>query len=150
MKMYIYAMAIPKREAKIKINSYADIIQRHVIECVVYSDTPSFHHWITELASWFYKVSSIKCKSRLSESDYMEALFAGYGDEISDARLALEEYHDSRIRQANYPDFEITAELSSKLFKAYTTLINTTIPLLISKSAILAEDWEIILSEILR
>lgn len=151
MKKYIYAMAIPKKEARAKIESYGDMIHRHIIECVVYShDEYSVNHWVNELSAWMHKISTIKCKSTLTKQDYMECLFGRFGDEISDATWDLEDYLSSSLRKSNYPEFEVTDKLSKRLFDIYQLFTSTALPLLLSGKSLLYEDWQIVLKDIFK
>lgn len=150
MKRYIYAMAISKHDARLKIESYQDIIKRHLIECVVYSNWEGTkNHWISELSSWLAKISRIKCKSSLTERDYTECLFSSYGDELDDAKWDLDDYLNSSVRKARYPEFEITDELAEEYFEISNKFISSVINHLTSKNTTLEEDWkEILNSEI--
>ena len=149
MKRYIMAMAIPKKEARAKIESFGDMIQRHIIECVVYAnDLHNASHWVNEISAWMNKISRIKCKSKLTEKDYLECLFSVYGDEVDDARWDLDAYHDSSLRKANYPDFDVTEDLAKKLFDTYQKFTSVTLPILVKGNPVSYEDWQIIIGEI--
>ena len=145
------AMAIPKKEARAKIESFGDMIQRHIIECVIYSnDLYNTSHWVNEISAWMNKISKIKCKSTLTEKDYKECLFTRYGDEVDDAKWDLDDYHDSSLRKANYPDFDVTDELALKLFNAYAKFMSATLPVLVKGVLVSYEDWQVILSDVFK
>lgn len=142
MKRYIYAMAIPRKNALDKLSSYSDVLERHVIECVVYKNSLGcMDHWIGEIASWLNTANRINCKVALKESDYIESLFGAFGDEKSDAVLDLEVYQRSDLRRNSYPEFEITDELINDLFDTFNKLIEICVPLLVSKQIYPVNYW---------
>lgn len=142
MKRYIRAMAVPRKEATSKLNSYADVIQRHVIECVVYKDSLGYlHYWIGELAIWMNTANKVVCKSPLKESDYVDYLFGTFGDDRNDAEVDLQAYQKSDLRTDCYPDFEVTDELIDELFATTQKLIEVAVPILASGVRYPVIEW---------
>lgn len=142
MKRYIYAMAIPRKNALEKLSSYSDVLERHVIECVVYKNSLGcMNHWIGEIASWLNSANRVNCKVALKEEDYLESLFGAFGDERSDAELDVEVYQRSDLRKNSYPDFDITDKLIDEVFNTFDKLIYHSIPLLTSNSVFSIPQW---------
>ena len=147
MKKYIMAMSVSRHDARIKLENLSDVVQRHVIECVVYSGWHGTkNHWIAEISACMRKAGRIRCKSKLKKADYLETIFSLFGDELEDARWDLEVYKDSHVRKAQYPDFEIIDELVQTLFEVYNKFVSCSLEQLM-KGVTLEEDWAIMLTE---
>ena len=114
-----------------RIESYADEIYEHIIECVIYAkDTYHRKHWIDELSAWFDIINSVRMdkNKKLSFDKYKDILFSGFGTDRYDALSNLKDYKAKNLIKINrdkkaYPDFEITEDMVEKLFLVYQLFI---------------------------
>lgn len=142
MKRYIKAMALPRKDAISKLSNYSEMIERHVIECVVYKDSlGQLRHWIGEIATWLNAANKIVCKVPLKAVDYADNLFGVFGDERNDIEVDLITYQKSDLRTDCYPDFEVTDELIDELFATTQKLIEVTVPILVSGVRYPVIEW---------
>lgn len=143
---YISGMSFGRKIIIPKLENYAKVINAHVIECVVYSEIRylTIRHWVKELAAWMNAANKLKCDSKLKERDYLKSLFAEFGNNVLDAEVNLDQYklHNSELPEdKQYPDFEITDNLVNNLFKAYQGVIKVSLPILMSKDILKADEW---------
>ena len=150
----IYGMAMDRKRAIKVMCSLNDVINDHIIECVVYHEERSstLAHWVEEIAAYLNQIDGIKCCSQLKKRDYMESVFSPFGDARGDAKWNLSYYKFRNARKSKenqYPDFEITEELIDKLYATYQAVITNGLPWLMSKTEHSMEEWENLLSPIL-
>ena len=151
----IFGMSFPRKDALAKMSSLSEIINKHIIECVVYKELRynTITHWVDELAAWMNRANKIKCNSKLKEQDYVEALFGSLGNDIIDADVNLDEYKRKNLElpeDKQYPDFEITQRLIYDTYQAYQAVIKKSLPILMSKDILSAADWSRILINIFK
>ena len=144
---YIYAMATNKRKALDRLYSYSDQIEEHIIKCVVYGDslTTDPLHWIHEIATYLNAANIIKCKSNLTEADYLDNLFPSFGDDLVDYQSSLWDFYDKHIKRrqiAQYPEFEITDELIKKYMETCQDIIQISLPYLVNHQVLSVREWE--------
>lgn len=113
----ILAMSFLRKKVLIRLSSYSEEINQHIIEYVVYKDIlpNSLNHWISEISNWMSIASNQKCDSKLKGSDYRNSLFSDFGEDIDDAMANILHYWGWNHKNKQYPDFEPTEELSINL-----------------------------------
>lgn len=150
MKRYIknasiFGMSFSRKEALHRFRNLSDIINEHVIECVVYKEVlpDTLHHWISEIATWIEDANEVTCKSKFKARDYADNLFGCFGTNIHDARHNLKEYKlfNARNFVSPYPNFEITDGVAKTLLQAYQALTAATVPVLLSGKQKSVADW---------
>lgn len=146
----IFCMSRPRRFVLDKLYSYTDELNKHVIECVVYSEEKNLtlDHWIKVIANWLCIANGLKCKNKLKIKDYQDTLFASFGNNYADAENNLQDYRlRNKTLTQSYPDFEITNDLVSDLYTAYQFLEEICIPIFRSDKQLTVSEWK---SEIYR
>lgn len=150
----IFGMAKHRYEAIDALKEVKDIINEHIIKCVVYHDERpcTLKHWIGEVAACLKQVDAITCRSALKQRDYMRYLFGPFGDAKDDAEWNLSCYkfkNERRPDHEQYPDFEITDELVGELYETYQAIISASLPWLIAKTKHSMTEWTALISPIL-
>lgn len=159
MKRYIradniFAMSQSRKVVLNRLVALSDVINRHIIECVVYRDSLSstLPHWVHEIAVWLQRANTLKCKSRLKARDYEDSLFGYFGDDKEDARNNLIMYQLWNARSMNpdrYPDFEITDDMVDRLFSVYRDITTVCEQTLVSGEMLSVNEWGNLISPIL-
>lgn len=151
----IFGMSFPRKDAIAKMASLSNNINEHIIECVVYRELRynTISHWVDELAAWMARANKIKCNSKLKKRDYLENLFGSLGNDIIDADVNLDEYrrkNRSLPENKQYPDFEITEQLIHDTYMAYQSVIECSLPILMSDEILSTSQWSSILIKIFK
>lgn len=154
MSNSIFAMSQSRKVILNRLVALSDVINRHIIECVVYRETKAsiLHHWTHEVAVWLQRANVLKCKSKMKARDYKDSLFGYFGTDGEDARINIENYQLWNARSMNptpYPDFEITEDMVNNLFNVYQELMDTCIPILVSGEELSVGEWEKLITPIL-
>ena len=131
MKRYIKAMAFPRKDGEKQVRKMADVICEHIMKCIIYGDTlECYNHWVDdELGAWFHDVNTIYLKidrkpPKFKAAEYDEFIFSQFGEDEHDCKICLSGFRASNSDKygGRYPDFEVTSELASDLFKAVSEL----------------------------
>lgn len=126
MKVYVKAMALPRRQALIHLSYHAKEIEEHIVKIIMYGNyrRTAYSHWLQELAAWFaYCDENNITRLRLREQDYSESMFAYFCEDAEDAASALFQFqvdnlmkHERRNKSTVLPYFYINDEMSTKLY----------------------------------
>lgn len=114
-----HEMSMPISAAKARIEGFTLPYIDHIIRCVVFNNTTNdLIHWENEIATYISKVNDITVKpkaEKFSKQFYVENFFLYWGDEVIDYNIALFDFQ--RREGKYYPNFEITDQLSNKVFE---------------------------------
>ena len=117
----VFAMSMNRSDAIKYIERYPDMLITRIVKCVVYGDsTGNLQHWVKEICNYLNAVNGVSVKPgahKLKQYDYLKHLFRALGDSKNDARFHLLDFR-SRFGE-DYPDFEITDGLITKLFNTF-------------------------------
>lgn len=142
----ILGMSLEKSTALKQMKSFSDVVNEHILKLVVYGDIrkDDIRGWINTIANWIHQADDItlKPKSRKpSEEQIMSSLFRFAGDDIRDYERALFAFKADNLSgkfssesKSEYPDFEVTSELTKELMVNCDELIRATLPLLRDKN----------------
>lgn len=142
--MRIFSMSTPRKKVIDRLYSLSDEVNNHIIECVVYKGTKTARivHWADEIAAWLNFANRQNSNIPLKRQDYINSIFAGFGEDREDAELNLIYYQKMNRRSQEYPDFEITEEMIDELSRVYRRFLGVALPMLTSKKQYLKSEWK--------
>lgn len=112
-------MAMERSELINKIRSKRDLMEEHILKCMVYENiTNDLKHWVSEVSSYIGKISNNTVKpnnKKLTKAQYCTHLFGYAYDSLSNMYTLLDDFQ-YKMNKRNYPDFKITKELKEKCF----------------------------------
>lgn len=138
---HIFGMAFPRKKCLDRLEALSKELNNHIIKCVVYYQTrpDDLSHWISEISNFIAQANKIKCNSKLKKKDYMESIFADFGDEWIDANVNLEQF---QLIEKDYPEFDPEDKnLIDTLYQMYQLIIDTCIPVFNSKDIRSSDEW---------
>ena len=143
---YIKAMSWNRNRALSKLSSMSDTFVKHILKCVIYSDNMrDYNHWIQEISNYLEVANDIELKPRNkkpSKSDYEDTLFDALGNTRKDARNNLKLFLWEIEETHQYPEFEITEKLINNVFETCKNIVDTFVPILITKNSEDAESFQ--------
>lgn len=150
MYKIILGMSIERKDAILRMRHFSEEFANHIIEYVVYRDVlfDTLDHWAKEIGHWLFVANSFTTKSKLKEWDYKEDIFYYLGDSLADAISAVGLYWENR-KSKQYPDFEITDEITNEVFNLFSKIQEESLPILTSKKKLIISQWRDLVKNIL-
>ena len=136
MYKYVISNAMARSKFLSSMSRRSDTILEHICKIILYRDyrIPYVNGWVKTVSRSLDYVSSFNVKSSVSEDQYIETLFGSFPIDTSDARGILGNYALD-FEKEGYPELEeqVFYELSGTLSGVCNNIINSVIPVLISK-----------------
>lgn len=127
-KQSILGMAYSRSEILDEASSRSRGIREHILKCVIYSSSyKDYKHWTEdELSYWISYILNMKSKKgvKIKVKDYLNNFFISFGDELSDAKNEVIQFHRKFVETHPdpYPDFKVTRSLYSTYYYAWNEL----------------------------
>ena len=127
-KQDILGMAYSRSEIIDEALSRSRGIRDHILKCVIYSSYyKDYKHWTEdEISHWISYILNMKSKKgvKLKVKDYVNNLFSAFGDDLSDAKNEVNNFHKNYVEKHPdpYPDFDVTRSLYSAYYYAWNDL----------------------------
>lgn len=129
-------MAMERSELINKIRSKRDLMEEHLLKCMIYENTTNdLKHWVSEVSSYIGKIANDTVKpnnKKLTKNQYCAHLFGYDYDSLSNMDTILDDFQ-YKMGKRGYPDFKITKELKEKCFSIGN-------PFMLEVSKILSEN----------
>ena len=127
MYKYIKSMSYNRRFASKKLQSFSDTLNDHVLKVVVFKDIlpENVHKWIHEIKTNLNAALTAQTNSKVNKSFFENSIFYSFGETENDSNLNLVGFkvdNESGKFKEEFPDFEITDELKSKLALVYNSI----------------------------
>lgn len=139
MKVYVYSMAMERRKAIVRIDSFRKEITENIIKLNLYSDSIDKQHCIDELSTWFSDINSVYLKpkgNKLNREEYDDLVFGEFGDDISDVRSCIHVWQIRNRRSKKYPDIDVGEEIVDKTFLSVAKIKSYLLNIFCSKNSI--------------
>ena len=120
-------MSYNRRFASKKLQSFSDTLNDHVLKVVVFKDIlpENVHKWIHEIKTNLNAALTAQTNSKVNKSFFENSIFYSFGETENDSNLNLVGFkvdNESGKFKEEFPDFEITDELKSKLALVYNSI----------------------------
>lgn len=122
----LYAMSLPRAEAKRRITGVAFQIADHIVKLLLIPHSINRNHWLNELDAWYRLCAkagnNLKGNRKLSTQDYWELLFR---EELSsDFDISQRKNAVQRMEDPAYRDLSLS-ELRKSILSVYKILCSS-------------------------
>lgn len=104
MYVYVKSMSTTQRDLKNRLFDQADKIALHIAKLLLYPESPSKNHWITEIHAFLYDVPKLKTNNKRPSPEFISKALIDYsGDRGEDFhRYAIKEENNSNYSDISY------------------------------------------------